>query len=221
MGTNAPRRFDLPMFTAVDDIRSWNIARVGMLNRLQTKRNQGTFGWFELNTFFDTYLDDPEFDRDFSNLFNNLTWYPLPWLTAFVNSQIPVFNQETDFTEVTSALTFMPFKNFQFSIGNYYLSDHPFFVDSNLISLGTYTRLGENWGFSTSHRFEATDSTLEIQQYQVYRDLSAWTASFGGIVRDSRRGDDEWGVVMSFTLKAFPRVTLPIDLQPGSFPGSI
>lgn len=214
------RPVDLPMFTAVDDIRSWNIARVGMLNRLQTKRNQGTFGWFELNTFFDAYLDDPEFDRDFSNLFNNLTWYPLPWLTAFVNSQIPVFNQETDFTEVTSALTFMPFKNFQFSIGNYYLSDHPFFVDSNLISLGTYTRLGENWGFSTSHRFEATDSTLEIQQYQVYRDLSAWTASFGGIVRDSRRGDDEWGVVMSFTLKAFPRVTLPIDLQPGSFLGS-
>jgi lipopolysaccharide export system protein LptA len=213
------RPLDLPLFTAVDDIRSWNIARTGMVNRLQTKRNQGTFGWLELNTFFDTYLDDPEFDRDFSNLFNNLTWYPLPWLTAVVNSQIPVFNQETDFTEVTSALNFMPWQNFQFGIGNYYLSDHPYFLDSSQISLTTYTRLGENWGFSTVHRFEASDNTLEIQQYQVHRDLAAWTASFGGIVRDNRGGDDEWGVVMSFTLKAFPRVTLPIDLQPGTLLG--
>ncbi len=215
--TTRLRPLDLPMYTAVDDIRSWNIGRIGMVNRLQTKRNQGTFGWFEINTFFDTYLDDPEFDRDFSNLFNNITWRPLPWLAARVNSQIPVFNQETDFTEATSAITFMPWKSFQFSLGQYYLSDHPFFVDSNLYSLGTYTRLGENWGFSTSHRFESTDNTLEIQQYQIHRDLSAWTASFGGIIRDSRRGDEEWGVVMSFTLKAFPRITLPIDLQPGGF----
>ena len=211
------RPLDLPLFTAVDDIRNWNIARIGMVNRLQTKRNQGTFGWFEIDTFFDSYLDDPEFERDFSNLFNNITWRPLPWLTARVNSQIPIFNQETDFTEVTSALTFMPWKNFQFSVGNYYLNDHPFFINSDLYTFGTYTRLGENWGFSTSHRFEATDNTLEIQQYQVHRDLSAWTASFGGIVRDNRGGDDEWGVVMSFTLKAFPRVSLPIDLQPGGF----
>ncbi|MFK5921218.1 MAG: LptA/OstA family protein [Verrucomicrobiota bacterium] len=218
--TTRLRPLDLPLFTAVDDIQNWNIARIGMINRLQTKRNQGTFGWFELNTFFDTYLDDPEFDRDFSNLFNNITWYPLPWLTARLNSQIPVFNQATDFTEMVSNLTFMPTKNFQFSLGNYYLNDHPFFLDSNLYTFGTYTRLGENWGFSTSHRFEATDSTLEIQQYQIHRDLSAWTASFGGIIRDSRRGTDEWGVVMSFTLKAFPKVTLPIDLQPGSFGGA-
>ena len=213
------RPLDVPLFTAVDDIQSWNIARIGMFNRLQTKRNQGTHGWFELNTYFDSYIDDPEFDRDFSNLFNNFTWKPLPWLSARVNSQIPVFNQETDFTEVISGINFMPIKEFQFSIGHYFLDDHPFFIDSNLISFGTYTRLGENWGFSTSHRFEATDSTLEIQQYQIHRDLSAWTASFGGIIRDSRRGDDEWGVVMSFTLKAFPRVTIPIDLQPETFSG--
>lgn len=218
--TTRLRPLDLPLFTAVDDIQNWNIARVGMINRLQTKRNQGTFGWFELNTFFDTYIDDPEFDRNFSNLFNNVTWYPLPWLIARLNSQIPILDQATGFTEVVSNLTFMPTKNFQFSLGNYFLNDHPFFVDSNQLSLGTYTRLSDNWGFSTSHRFEASDSTLEIQQYQIHRDLAAWTASFGGILRDNRGGTNEWGVVMSFTLKAFPTVSLPIDLQPGSFAGS-
>ncbi|MCF6311906.1 MAG: hypothetical protein L3J39_05595 [Verrucomicrobiales bacterium] len=217
--TTRLRPLDLPLFTAVDDIQSWNIARVGMVNRLQTKRNQGTFGWLELNTFFDTYIDDPEFDRDFSNLFNNVTWAPLPWLVAQLNSQIPLLDQKTGFTEVVSNFTFMPTKNFQFSVGNYFLDDHPFFVDSNQLSVGTYTRLGDNWGFSTMHRFEATDSTLEIQQYQIHRDLAAWTASFGGILRDNRGGTNEWGVVMSFTLKAFPTVSLPIDLMPGSFVG--
>jgi len=95
------------------------------------------------------------------------------------------------------------------------LNDHPFFDDSDLYSFGTYTRLSDQWGFSTNHRFEAEDGTLEYQQYQIHRDLSSWTASLGAISRNNRGGEDEWGVLMSLTLKAFPRVSVPLDFQPG------
>ena len=213
------RPIDLPLYTAVDDIRNWNIVRPGVYNRFQTKRNGATYNWLEINSYFDTYLDDPEFDRDFSNFFNEISWYPLPWLAATIDSQVPWINSERDFTEVNSYLTFMPTRNFQFSVGSYFLDNHPFFPDSNLVTLSTYTRLSDNWGASTLHRYELDDSTLEIQQYQLHRDLSSWTLAFGGVIRDNRQADTDWGVVLSLTLKAFPKLALPIDIQPATFGG--
>jgi len=211
------RPIDLPLYTATDDIRNWNIIRPGVSNRFQTKRNGSTYNWLEINTYFDTYLDDPEFDRDFSNLFNDITWQPLPWLAANIESQVPWINSERDFTEVTTNFTFMPTDNFQFSVGHYYLDNHPFFLDSNLVSLSTYTRLSDNWGVSSLHRYEMSDSTLELQQYQLHRDLSSWSLAFGGVVRDNRNSETDWGVVLSLTLKAFPKLALPVDLQPTGF----
>lgn len=211
------RPIDLPLYTATDDIRNWNIIRPGVYNRFQTKRDGATYNWLEINTYFEAYLDDPEFDRDYSNLFNEISFYPLPWLAATMDAQVPWINSERDFTEVTTYFTFMPTKNFQFSLGHFYLDNHPFFLDSNLISLSTYTRLSDNWGVSSLHRFEVDDSTLEIQQYQLHRDLSSWTLAFGGVIRDNRSTDTDWGVVLSLTLKAFPKLALPIDLQPTGF----
>ncbi|MCP5541653.1 MAG: hypothetical protein H7A53_00165 [Akkermansiaceae bacterium] len=213
--TTRLRPIDLPLYTPTDDIRDWQIARIGAQNRLLTRRNGGTHNWLSLNTYFDSYIDDPEFNRDFSNLFNEIQWSPLPWLSARVDSQVPVFGEEMDFTEINSSVYFMPTDWFQFGVGYYELNDHPYFRNSDLISLSTYTRLSDQWGFSTVHRFEADDSTLEIQQYQLHRDLASWTASIGGIIRDNRSGDDEYGVLFSLTLKAFPKVSVPVDFEPG------
>lgn len=219
--TTRLRPIDVPMFTATDGINDWQIARIGMSNRFMTRRNGGTHNWLTFNTYFENYIEDPEFNRDFSNLFNDITWSPLPWLAARLDSQVPVFGEEMDFTEANSSLTFMPTDWFQFSVGNYYLDDHPFFRDSNLLSLGTYSRLSDQWGFSTMHRFEADDNTLEIQQYQLHRDLSSWTASLGAIVRDNRGGEDEYGILLSLTLKAFPKITVPLDLEPAAGGGGL
>jgi hypothetical protein len=109
----------------------------------------------------------------------------------------------------------MPTDWFQFGLGHFYLQDHPFFRDSSLASFSTYTRLSDQWGFSTVHRFEADDGTLEVQQYQIHRDLASWTASIGAIIRDNRGGEEEFGVLLSLTLKAFPKITVPLDLEPG------
>ena len=84
----------------------------------------------------------------------------------------------------------MPTDWFRFGIRHYFLNDHPTFEDSDLYALTTYTRLSDNWGFSTAHRFESDDNTLEYQQYTIHRDLASWTASVGGIIRNNRDGED-------------------------------
>ncbi|MDA7598179.1 hypothetical protein OAE61_01755 [Verrucomicrobiales bacterium] len=213
--TTRLRPIDLPLFTSVDSLQDWQIARIGAFNRFITRRNGGNHQWLTINNYFEAYIDDPEFDRDYSNLFNEVRWSPLPWLSASTVAQVPVFGEEMGFTEINSNVAFMPTNWFQFNVGQYVLNDHPFFDDSDLYSFGTYTRLSDQWGFSTNHRFEAEDGTLEYQQYQIHRDLSSWTASLGAISRNNRGGEDEWGVLMSLTLKAFPRVSVPLDFQPG------
>jgi len=169
-----------------------------------------------MNNYFDTYLEDPEFNRDFSNFFTDIEWHPLPWLTASTTAQVPLFDNALDFSEISTSLSFMPTDWFRFGVRHYFLTDHPTFANSDLYALTTYTRLSDNWGFSTAHRFEADDGTLEYQQYSVHRDLASWTASVGGIIRDNRDGENEYGILLSLTLKAFPRVSLPVDFQPGS-----
>jgi LPS-assembly protein len=214
-----PRPLDLPQFTAIDDIRSWNIARVGVRNLLQTRRedspgNFGTYNYAGLNTYVDVFMEDPEFDRDISNLYNDLFWNPLPWLSFNINSQLPIGDSEFNFTELNSYITWLPTRNFSWSIGHQLLTDNPLFIDSSLITSSVYARINNNWGFSMNHIYEMDDSTLEYQSYSVHRDLAAWKMAVGGLIRESRQGDAEVGVIVSFTLKEFPQLSIPLDLDP-------
>ena len=53
---------DFPQFTSIDSIDNWTIARVGVRNRLQTRRDDLTVSWMDLETYFDVNFDNP-FDQ--------------------------------------------------------------------------------------------------------------------------------------------------------------
>ena len=56
------------------------------------------------------------------------------------------------------------------------------------------------------------DGTLEVQQYTLHRDFNHWVAALGFTARDNRL-DNEYGVVLSFTLKDFPSASLPLKMD--------
>lgn len=215
------RPIDPTQFTAIDSLAPSDILRTGIQNRLQTRRDGVAYNWFELNTYFQSYFDDPEYDRSMSNLYNDMVWRPLPWLRLNMESQLPVFGGEGDFdyTEINTQVTFMPTKNFEFSIGDRYLSDHPFFENSNLLDFGAYLRLSDRWGIGMQHRYEFDDSVLELQQYTLHYNMTSWTAAFGALVRDNRDGEDELGIVFMMTLRDFPQLSLPVELDPSGLGG--
>lgn len=210
------RPIDVPLFTAVDSLNSWSIARVGVRNTLQTKRDGNAYNWMGLNTYADIFFDDPEFDRNVSNLYNDFFWRPLPWLQFNTEVQLPIGDSDFNYTEVNTGLTWMPVKNFSWSLGHAYFNGNPIFVDSNLFNSRIYARLSENWGFSMNHIYEAADHTLEYQSYSVHRDLSSWIFSLGGLIRQNRgtNSDSDFGIVFTMTLKDFPQASLPLDLDP-------
>ncbi len=231
--TTRPRSIDPSLFTAVDALRSWNVARVGVHNLLQTRRDylttdgyggftgastdgsSRTYTWAGMNTYVDIFARDPEFDRSVSNLYNELFWRPVPWINLASNIQLPLSNGPGSFTDLNHSITFLPSRNLTFQLGHQFLNDHPLFPqDSNLLFTRIHARLTENWGLSMNHIFEADDGTMEFQSYSLTRDLSSWLFSVGALIRDNRNGVSDYGILLGFTLKEFPQLNFDLDIDP-------
>ena len=232
--TTRPRSIDGALFTAVDALRSWNVARVGVLNLLQTRRDysfsssagnfyngglveqERTHNWLGMNTYVDLFAKDPEFGRDRSNLYNDIFWSPVPWITLTSQIQLPLASARGNFTDFNNAITFMPNKYLSVTFGHQYLNNNPFFPqDSSRVYTSIYARMTENWGLSTNHVFEADDGTLEFQSYALTRDFSSWLFSIGALVRDNRNGFSDYGILLGFTLKELPQFNFDFDFNPG------
>ncbi len=206
------RPIDFPQFTSIDSINSWTVWRVGVRNTLQTRRDDLTVSWLELESYVDVNFDNPYDRTPYSNLINKLRFTPLPWMSLVVNSQVPAFDK--GFTEINTNMVVQPIANLQLSFGHRYLNSDPFFNNSSLFVVGGYYRVNDNWGIGAQEQYEAMSGVLEEQRYSIYRDLTSWVASFGGIIRDND-GVKEYGVLLTFTLKAFPKLGVDFNFDPG------
>ena len=208
---------DFPQFTAIDTIDTWNILRLGVRNRLQTRRDQVTFQWMTLDTFMDVNFDNPYSDGQVSNLFNVYSIYPVPWFAVTVASQLPII--EEGFTEVNTGFNFAPTRNITFRVGHQYIDGNPFFADNSQVDFYAYWRINENWGFSVYEQYEFFSQVLQYQRYMIHRDLSSWVASLGTQIRDSLGQEDpDFGLLFILTLKDAPQVTLPISFDTATSP---
>lgn len=208
--TSRPRPRHVGRFTAVDDLADWSILRLGMRNRLVTQRDGATHDWLMLDTYIDTFIEDPELDRDLSNLYNELHWAPLPWLEVNLETQFPI-SATDNFTEVASTFRFMPRDDFEMTVEYRHLDNHPILRNSDRVVLETFTRLNDYWGFGTHHRYEIEDSTLELQQYSAHYDFDSFVGSLGFFIRNNR-AQDELGLMLSFGIKEIPNLSLPIEI---------
>ncbi len=202
---------DFPQYTSIDALDNWTIARVGVRNRLQTRRDDLSVSWLELETFVDVNFNNPFDKTDYSNVFNRLRFTPVPWATLVIDSQIPLLDK--GFTEVNTSISFKPSANTVFTVGHRYLNGNPFFLNSSLFSLGGYYRINDNWGVGFLEQYEATTNIVEQQRYSIYRDLTSWVASLGAVIRNNG-GVKEYGVLLTFTLKAFPQFGVDLNFDP-------
>ena len=53
------RAIDFPQFTPIDSIADWTVWRVGVRNKLETRRDDSTMTWLELDTYFRCELREP------------------------------------------------------------------------------------------------------------------------------------------------------------------
>ncbi|MFC4993091.1 hypothetical protein [Rubritalea tangerina] len=208
--TERPRPFDVARYSAIDDYQNWSIVRLGTRNQLLTKRDNKSHTWLTLDSYIDAFLNDPEFNRDFSNLYNDLRWNPVPWGSLSVDTQFPI-NSE-GFTELTTGLLFWPHENIELELGHSYLNNHPIIADSNLVHGRLFFRVNQKWSLGTYHQWQLDDNTLERQEYSFYRNFQSWTAGLGFFQRDNRI-KKEYGALLNISLNALPSLNLPFSIE--------
>lgn len=224
-----PLPLDFPEFVAIDAIDDWSIMRLGVRNRLTTRRGDTNYEWLFMDSFVDINFKNPyvvngDTNNSVSNVVNRLEFRPVPWLALQMDYQLPI--TDDGFYDVNTSALFMPWKDVLLQVSDRYLENNPFFQDSNQVSGYVYYQVTSNWGLSAQATYEAVDDQLMLQRYLIHRDLSSWILSFGAEIRNNegvrgRTNDSDqtdYGVVISMTLKDAPQVTLPLAFDQGTTP---
>lgn len=210
--TTRPLPIDPLRFVATDRLTDWQTVRFGGRNRLLTRRDGQSHEWLYLDSFLDFFLENPENNRNVSNLNNAIRWNPLPWLGMDTYAQFPIVAGGAGFNEISNRVRFMPNPETEISLGYLYVNNHPILLDSTLFDLSLYRRINENWGLGSRHMFEMDDNTLEVQQYTIHRNLNNWVIGVG-ITQRNNRVRNEYGLVFSVSLRDIPSISLPFQID--------
>jgi LPS-assembly protein len=202
---------DFPDYNSIDSIQSENVMRFGMNNKFQTKREGNVVDVVAWNLYTDWYLKPNSQQTTYSDIYSDLSLRPRSWLT--LGSEVRYDIEDGLFRLSRTSATLHPQKEWSWTVGHFYvrqdLSSSPMALGpgDNLFTSSFLLRVNENWGFRTTHWFEAQTGTLQEQDYAIYRDLRSWTAALSFVVRNSTGGaPQDFTVALTFWLKAFPKL---------------
>ena len=224
------RPIDFPDYNSIDTIDSRNVLRLGVRNRLQTKRLGEVDDVLNWELFTDWRLETAAHEARFNDVYSDLELKPRSWL--LLGSELRYDPNERLLNESNHTISLLPNDRWSLTLGHRYLRDwspdelkerypyDPFFEKlldedwrwgNNLVYSRVYYRLNEEWGFRMIHQFEASDGTMEEQSYSVYRDFSSVTSALRFRLRDHRSGKNDFSVSLMFSLKALPSLGLGAD----------
>ncbi|MFO1487407.1 MAG: LPS assembly protein LptD [Verrucomicrobiota bacterium] len=206
---------EYPNYNAIDAIDSQNVFRLGLNNRLQTKRNDRIEDFLKWDLVTDLRMDPGTNQGTFSDLYSDLTFRPRSWLR--LESQTRYDLDDGGFRMLLHTVTFEPNNVWSWTVGHFYLRDDLSGLPTslgrgnNVITSSLFYRVNENWGFRGTHHFDARNGRMQEQYYTLYRDLRSWTVAVTGGVRDNGFGPTDYNVAFTFSLKALPRNRLGAD----------
>ncbi len=201
-----------PEYNSIDSIDSQNVLRLGMRNKLQTKRAGQVDDLLDWVVMADWRLDPRHGQRTFNDVYSEADFRPRRWIT--VNSEVRIDPNDAILRESETAVVLKPGRDWSLGIAHRYTHDDPFLGrGGNLLGTRLYLRFSENWGFRTSHYYEIRDHLLQEQYYTVYRDLRSLTAALTFRIRKHLDRADDFAVALTISLKAFPRFRTGEDAE--------
>jgi lipopolysaccharide assembly outer membrane protein LptD (OstA) len=194
---------ELPQFDNVDLLTGENFVRLGLRNKLQTRRRGGSHDLVDFFVGTDYRLDPEEDQEDFSSLIGDLELRPLD--TVYVDFDTRIDMYEPEIREFNTE-----FRAFSGSDWDARFS-HRYRLDArNLLQTDLRYKFSDLWAVRMYHRYEADDATLEEQEYTVYRDLHCWTSALSVRYRDRREDEDEVQLWLVLAIKAFPERSIKL-----------
>jgi LPS-assembly protein len=202
---------DQSQINSIDSLDRQAVVRLGIWNKIQTKRDGANYDLLTWETY-----GDADFDHNYSastpnstlsNLFNDVRFYPIPQLQFRTLTSFDV--QGTGgYSEIDNDVTWAPEASLQATVGYHSINHSPIFGDNNSASLDLFYRLNEHYQVEAQEQFQGTDGHLQLQEYTVYRDLDAWQLAMTFSDAEISNGHDEQSIYFSLTLKALPKYQL-------------
>ncbi|HEY8967254.1 MAG TPA: hypothetical protein VIM58_12450 [Candidatus Methylacidiphilales bacterium] len=211
-----------PAWNSIDTIDRQIVARTGIRNKIQTKRDGKNWDLFSWDLFTDvnfaSHYDEEQILRSdtVSHLYSDATIKPFPWLQFDSRAAIDTHGNSYDMYD--HSLTWQPDRAYAFTLGDRLLQNVTavdFYglpiQNSNNIYIRNFWRINEHWQFGTYHAFDTSDSHLSEQTYTLYRDLSSWQVGLSVSERNNRNSESDQSVFLTFTLKAFPNASIRVS----------
>ena len=202
---------EFPDYNSIDAIESEHTLRLGVRNRLQTKRAGKVDNLVSWALSEDWHVDPQHGEDDFGDLFSDVNFKPRSWITTESLTRWDVDDGKLNLA--LHSLTLQPNDRWSVALGHWYTRDG--FIENedgrSLISSKVFYKFSENWCLRAEHYFETRDGRLEEQDYTIYRDLRSWTAAVTLRLRRNLGGPDDVAVAFTFSLKAAPHFSLGSD----------
>jgi hypothetical protein len=206
---------NFPDYNSIDSIDSENVLRIGLRNKLQTKRNDSLADAFYWDIYTDWRLQTHTNQSSFADIFSDAVLRPRSWF--WLESVTRFEPTHGDLRLAFHSLTLQPGDRWSWTIGHFYTRDD--FSDStqalgegnSLLTTSFFFKLNENWAFSALERYSIRNGRAEEQFYSVYRDFRSWTGALIFRLRENQSNRDDFTVAVTFSLKAAPRYALGSD----------
>ena len=205
---------EFPDYNAIDAVDSANVFRLGMRNRVQTKREGAVANVLSWDLYTDWRVHPESGQSSFDGIYSDISFKPRAWLTLESLTQFDI--DAGNWRVALHTITIQPNSKWSWGLGHWFVRDQaPFPIGlgqgNNLFINTILYKFDENWAFRTSQHFEARDGRMEEQDYTFYRDLRSWTTALSFIIRQNQNGPTDYTVAFTFSLKAFPRYGVNAD----------
>ena len=199
---------ELLQFDSIDTLNYRNIFRLGLRNKLQTKRYGGNWDLVDLNTFIDYFPTPEEYEefeinreRHFSDFGIDLELFPSRNFKIETDTKIDTYDNEISLwnTQLSYYESDLYGINFEYR----YLPD-----ESNLFAAEGYLQFSHEYAAKSYIRWEEETGNLEEVEVALFKDLRTWVGvvSFRHVEEEGEEDDNQ--IWMTFYLKALPTSSL-------------
>ena len=202
----------LNQFDAIDALDTQNGVRLGIENRLQTKRLQGDqMKSVDLATLivstdymFRMKKDNWGLKSDkFKSVDIQLELVPYSW--AYLLSKVSVNTKKYIIETAGTDLVATHGDEWSLAVGQRYENTET--GSTNLFTMDGWYKINDKWKVRAYERMNTEKRAFEEQEYTIYRDLHCWVAE----LTFNYKSRDDMGLWVIFRLKAFP--SYPIGLR--------
>ncbi len=200
----------------IDAIDRQETVRIGVRNKLQTKRNGETEDFVNANLYGEfrgtsyTYIAQDgtlKNRRSISDAYSEVEARPFKWLAFDFDSRVSPTGQ---LLEANTTVRFIQERKWEIALSRRYIQDVDglYGGNSDYYNFSGHIAVTENWAIRVLYGIDTAVNRTFVQEYSIVRDLHDWEISLNFSNYEFGNGVSEVSVYLACALKTLPGLRL-------------